>query len=193
MNGLMGIAVGIGLSAASGFRAFVPLLVTSLAARTGYLTLAPGMEWIAADAALIAFATATILEVLAYFTPWVDNLLDTIATPVAVMAGTLVTAAVIPDLPPLVRWTVAVLAGGGAAGVFQMSTVLIRLKSTLLTAGLANSVVAVAELIGAFILSVLALVAPLGGVAIVGWVCVFVIRRAGGVLRRPRATRQPSG
>lgn len=193
MNTLMGIAVGIGLSAASGFRAFVPLLVTSLAARTGHLTLAPGMEWIAADAALIAFATATILEVLAYFNPGVDNLLDTIATPVAVMAGTLVTAAVIPDLPPLVRWTVATLAGGGAAGVFQMSTVLVRLKSTLITAGLANPVVAAGELIGAFILSLIALLAPLISLAIVLWVCVFVIRRAGRGLRRPRATRQPSG
>lgn len=190
MDALFGIAVGIGLSAASGFRAFVPLLVTSLAARAGHLTLAPGMEWIASDAALVAFATAMILEVLAYFTPWVDNLLDTIATPVAVMAGTLVTAAVIPDLPPLLRWTVAILAGGGAAGVFQTSTVLLRLKSTMVTGGLANPVVAAGELIGALILSLLALVAPLVCVAIVVWTCVFVIRRASRVLRRPRATRQ---
>jgi hypothetical protein len=193
MNALTGIAVGVGLSAASGFRAFVPLLVTSLAARAGFLRLAPGMEWIATDPALIAFATATILEVLAYFNPWVDKLLDTIATPIALIAGTVVTAAAVTDLPPLIRWTVAILAGGGAAGIFQMSTVLLRLKSTMTTAGLANPVVAAAELIGALVLSILALVAPRVCLAIVVWACAFVIRGAGHVLRRPRETGQGPG
>lgn len=194
MNTLLGIALGIGLSAASGFRAFVPLLVTSLAARMGHLTLAPGMEWIASDAALVTLATATILEVLAYFTPWLDNLLDTLATPVAIMAGTLVAAAVIPDLPPLVRWILAILAGGSTAGVIQASTVLLRLKSTAITGGLANPVVAAGELIGALALSLLALVAPVACLAIVVAIGALVIRSAGRFLHRAgRGSRQPSG
>jgi len=67
MTPIVSIAAGLGLAAASGFRAFVPLLLMSLAARGGLLTLTPGMEWVASDAALLALATATIAEILAYY------------------------------------------------------------------------------------------------------------------------------
>jgi len=175
---LMAFALGIGLSAASGFRAFVPLLVASLAARSGYLTLAPGMEWIAADAAVAAFAIATILEVFAYYAPWLDNLLDTIATPAAVLAGTVLMVAVLPDLPPALRWGLAIIAGGGAAGVIQALTVLLRLKSTALTGGLGNPIVATGELIGAIVVSLLALLAPLVGLILVVALGLSALRRA---------------
>src|SRR5688572_4505830 len=104
MDTMLSLAIGLGLSAASGFRAFVPMLVMSLAARNGYLTLAPGMEWVASDAALAVLASATVAEILAYYVPWLDNLLDTLATPAAIVAGTLITASVITDLGPLLRW-----------------------------------------------------------------------------------------
>jgi hypothetical protein len=67
VDSLLGIPVGLALSAATGLRVFVPLLLTSLAARVGYLTLTPSMAWIGSDAALVAFATATVLEVGAYW------------------------------------------------------------------------------------------------------------------------------
>ena len=47
----------------AGRRVFVPLLLTGLAARLGYIRLTSGMGWIESDAALVAFATATILEI----------------------------------------------------------------------------------------------------------------------------------
>lgn len=175
---LMAIALGIGLSAASGFRAFVPLLVASLAARGGYLTLSPGMEWIATDAALAAFAIATGLEIAAYYTPWLDNLLDVIATPAAVLAGTVLMVAVLPDLPPALRWGLAIIAGGGAAGVIQLLTVLLRLKSTALTGGLGNPIVATGELIGALIVSLLSLLAPLFVLVLVAVLGVFTLRKS---------------
>ena len=181
---LMAIALGIGLSAASGFRAFVPLLVTSLAARGGYLTLSPGMEWIATDAALAAFAIATGLEIAAYYTPWLDNLLDVIATPAAVLAGMVLMVAVLPDLPPALRWGLAIIAGGGAAGAIQLLTVLLRLKSTALTGGLGNPIVATGELIGAVVVSLLALLAPLVGLILVVALGLSAFRRARGTLRR---------
>ena len=87
MDWLLPIFIGIGLSAACGFRVFVPLLIMSIAARSGFLHLSPGFEWIGTDAAMIAFGIATLLEIGGYFIPWVDNLLDTIATPAAVLAG----------------------------------------------------------------------------------------------------------
>ena len=117
MNGgiLVALAVGIGLSASCGFRVFVPLLGLGLAARFGGLALAGGFEWMTSDAALVAFAAATTLEILAYYVPWMDNLLDTLATPTAVIAGIIASAAVFVDLPPLVRWSVAIIGGGSPA------------------------------------------------------------------------------
>jgi hypothetical protein len=158
---LLGIPVGLALSTAAGLRVFVPLLLTGLAARLGYLRLTPGMTWIGSDEALLAFATATILEVGAYYVPWLDNFLDSAATPAAITAGVITTAAVTPELSPLLRWTVAIVAGGGAAGLVQASTTLLRLKSSTFTAGVGNPVVATSELLGALALSGLALLAPL--------------------------------
>ena len=140
MDAFIGIPVGLALSTAAGLRVFIPLLITGLAARSGVLTLTPSMGWIGSDAAVLAFATATVLEVGAYYIPWLDNLLDTIATPAAITAGIMTTAAVTPELSPLVRWTLALLVGGGAAGLVQGGTTLLRLKSSLLTAGLGNPV-----------------------------------------------------
>ncbi len=178
MDPLLGIAVGIGLSAAAGFRAFVPLLLVSLAARADYVPLSPGMQWIASDAALIACATATILEIGAYYIPWLDTLLDSIATPAAVTAGVIAAAAVIPDLPPLLRWAIAIIAGGSAAGLVQAATVLLRLQSSLWTGGLANPAVATIEWLGAVVVSLLAIFVPLLGVVVVGLLLLAGARRA---------------
>ncbi|HEY7436814.1 MAG TPA: DUF4126 domain-containing protein [Methylomirabilota bacterium] len=160
MDALIGVFVGLALSAAVGFRVFVPLLLTGSAARLGYLDLTADMAWLGSDAALVALATATVLEVSAYYVPWLDNLLDAIATPTAVVAGVIAWAAVTPELSPLLRWTLAVVAGGGAAGLVQSGTALLRWKSSAFTGGLGNPVVATGELLGALVLSVLGVLAP---------------------------------
>jgi len=177
VDSLLGIPVGLALSTAAGLRVFVPLLLTSLAARLGYLTLTPGMAWIQSDAALVAFATATVLEIGAYYVPWLDNLLDTVATPAAITAGVITTAAATPDLSPFLRWTLAIVAGGGAAGLVQASTALLRLKSATLTAGAGNPLVATGELAGSVVLSLLGLLAPLLAAAIVVVLLVVLARR----------------
>src|SRR2546425_12995559 len=104
METILSICLGIGLSAACGFRVFVPLLVMSIASLSGHLTLAHGFEWIGTYPALITFSVATCLEIGGYYIPWVDNLLDTIASPAAVIAGTVVMAALVSDLSPLLKW-----------------------------------------------------------------------------------------
>jgi hypothetical protein len=179
---LLGVAVGVGLSAACGFRVFVPLLVAGVAARAGVLTLTPGFEWLGTNPALAALGTATALEVVAYFVPWLDHLLDLIATPTAVVAGVLASAAVLTDLPPVLRWGLAVIAGGGAAGLVQGASVLLRLKSAALTGGLGNPVVALFELAAALLTSVLAILLPLLAVALVLALCVLAFRLAGRIL-----------
>jgi hypothetical protein len=191
VESLAGIPVGLALSTAAGLRIFVPLLFTSAAARFGYIALTPGMTWMGSDAALVAFATATVLEIGAYYVPWLDSLLDTIATPTAVAAGVVAMAAVTPELPPLVRWTLAVVAGGGAAGLVQSSTVLLRLKSSALTAGLGNPVVSTGELVGSVALSLLGLLVPLlAGAAVV--VLLVIVARGARWLRARRRRPGPA-
>ena len=160
MESFLSFLVGVGLSAACGFRVFVPLLVVSIASYTGHLHLSSGFEWMGSTAALIAFATATALEIVGYYVPWVDNLLDTIASPAAVIAGTLITASLVADMSPFLKWTLAVIAGGGIAGLVQGTTVLTRGGSSAGTGGLANPILATAELGGSLITSFLSLIVP---------------------------------
>jgi hypothetical protein len=173
---LVSILAGIGLAAACGFRVFVPLLVMSFAARAGHLPLAPGFVWLTTLPALLALVTATVIEVVAYYVPWLDHLLDLVATPVALVAGGLAMAAVVTDLPPALRWLAVLLGGAGSAGLIQGATVLLRLKSTTLSGGLANPVVSTLELFGAVTTALLALVVPLLCVVLLGLLCTAVFR-----------------
>lgn len=178
---VLGIAVGFGLAAAAGFRMFVPLLAAGVAAKAGVLELSPGFVWLASTPALAALGTATILEVGAYSVPWLDQLLDVIATPTAVAAGMLAAASVVVDLPPLLKWTAVVLAGG-AAGMTQGATVFTRFKSTTLTGGLGNPVVSALELVSAVVTSALAIFLPLLTLVAVLLLLVFFTRRVHGVV-----------
>ena len=174
------IALGVGLAAATGLRVFLPMLVISVAANGGYLPLSDGFGWLATPAALIMLAVAALAEILAYYIPGVDNLLDALATPAAFIAGTIVAAAVMTDLPPIVKWTAAVIAGGGAAGLTQSVTTTVRAHSSALTIGLGNPVIATAELGGSLILSLLALAAPFAALAVVAlfaWLAWRFLRR----------------
>ena len=125
--------IGVGLSAASGFRIFVPFLIISIASLSGNLTLGESFGWIATIPALVAFSIATVLEISAYFIPWFDNVLDTIATPVAVIAGIILMASVITGMSPLLKWALAIIAGGGIAGSIQGLTGITRATSSATT------------------------------------------------------------
>jgi hypothetical protein len=179
METLLGIAVGIGLSAACGFRVFVPLLVMNLAALTGHLHLGRGFEWIGSYYATVAFATATIVEVLAYYIPWLDHVLDLIASPAAVIAGTVATASMVMDVSPFLKWTLAIIAGGGIAGIVQGTTVALRTKSSALTAGAGNFLVSTAELAGSMMTALLAIIVPILCLILLSLLCIFVIWKVG--------------
>jgi len=154
----LSVALGIGLAAATGFRLFLPM--TSIAANTGHLPLAESFAWLGTTPALIVLGVAATAEILAYYIPGVDNLLDTLATPAALVAGTVISAAVITDLPPMVKWATAIIAGGGIAGLMQSTTALLRAKSTVMTGGIGNPVITTTELGSSLIVSLLALAAP---------------------------------
>ena len=180
--------MGVGLAAAVGFRVFLPMLVLSIAAYSGHLTLSSGLAWLGTPAALVMLSVAAVIEILAYYIPGVDNILDVLAAPTALVAGAVVSAAVMTDVPPMIKWTTAVIAGGGAAGLTQSLTSMLRAKSTVMTAGLGNHVVATGELGGALIISLLALAAPLAAVGVLALFCWFAVR----LLRRLFRTDRPA-
>ena len=175
----LSVVLGIGLAAATGFRVFLPMLIMSGAAYTGHLPLGDSFAWLATPSALIMLSVAALAEIAAYYIPGVDNLLDTLATPAAFAAGTVVSAAVMTDLPPMLKWTAAVIAGGGVAGLTQGVTAMLRAQSTMFTGGIGNLVLATAELGGALLVSVLTLAAPLAALALVIlflWLAVLLLR-----------------
>lgn len=182
MEFALSVCLGIGLAAACGFRVFVPLLGMSIAAQAGHLQLASGFEWIGTWPALGCFATATALEVGAYYVPWLDNLLDTIATPAAIVAGTIAMASAVTDMSPLLRWSLALIAGGGIAGAIQLGTVGLRGTSSLTTGGLGNFLIATGELLLAIFTTVMAILLPIASVALVALVGWALLRRRTKVL-----------
>jgi hypothetical protein len=186
---LLSFLVGVGLAAACGFRVFVPLLVMSAAAQAGHLSLASGFEWIGTKPALIAFAAATVLEVLGYFIPFVDHLLDIAAAPAAAVAGIVVMASSLVGMSPFLRWSLALVAGGGVASLVHFGTGAVRLASTATTGGLGNPAVASAELGGAAALSVLAITLPLAAAALLAFL-LYLGWRAVGMGRSATRLRQ---
>ncbi len=187
METALGIIIGIGLSAACGFRVFVPLLIMNLAALSGQLHLPENFSWIGSTYATMAFGSATVVEIIGYYVPGVDHLLDVIATPAAVVAGTLTTASMAVDLPPFLKWTLALIAGGGIAGLVQGSTVALRAKSSMATAGAGNPFFATFELAGAIFIAVLAIMVPVLCLICVAVFCFFIFRKIGRLIfgRRP--------
>ncbi len=193
LDGALAIAMGVGLAAAVGFRVFLPMPVLSVTAYVGHLPLNTGLAWLGTLPALVMLSVAAMVEILAYYIPGVDNILDVIAAPAALIAGTVVAVAVLTDLPPMIKWTTAVIAGGGAAGLTQGLTSLLRAKSTALTAGVGNHALATGELGGALIVSLLALAAPLAAVTLVVLFCWFAVRLVRRLFRKQRPAAPSSG
>lgn len=170
---LESVGLGLILGVAAGFRVVVPFFILSGAALWGHLTLTDAMAWLDSRVVFISLAIALTVEVLAYSIPWLDNLADVLALPLATIAGTLLMALTTDQLDPFARWSLAIVAGGGAAATVKGLSGFTRLVSTATTGGLTNFLVAIAELLGAVTLSLLALVAPL--LALIGVVVLILV------------------
>jgi len=160
MDLVLSIFLGIGLAAAVGFRVFVPFFLISLAHYAGYLSLSEGFLWMGSTPAMITFGIATLVEILAYFIPWLDNALDLITTPLAVVGGTVLMSSAVADIDPLLQWTVAIIAGGGTAGIIKSIANTGRLASSVGSGGLANPVISSGEAVGSILMTILSFVLP---------------------------------
>jgi hypothetical protein len=181
MEAIMSIMIGVALSATCGFRVFIPLLAVNIGTRAQdangqpLIELAGGFDWLSSDIAMMVFLVATLFEIAGYYIPWIDNLLDTIASPASIVAGTVITASFITGMDPWLQWLLGMIAGGGAAGAVQATTVVARASSTVTTGGLGNPIVASVETSGAFLGSALSIV------AVEFAIVVFVLLLGGGV------------
>jgi large-conductance mechanosensitive channel len=172
----IGIFLGVGLAAAVGFRVFLPLLILSLGSYFDYIPINESWEWIGSITAVITLAIATLVEVFGYYIPWVDNILDTIAIPLATLAGTLVMVAVVSDLDPVISWALAIIAGGGTAAAIKGSSAAVRLGSSTTTAGLGNPVIATVETGAATLMSLVSVLIPVVAFILVLFIFFGIIR-----------------
>ena len=173
MEAILGVLIGIGLSAACGFRVFIPMFITGLAVSSGHAEVGAGFEWLGSDVALVMLGTASFLEVAAYYIPWLDHALDTIASPAAVVAGVLLMASFMPEMAPWMKWSLALIMGGTVTGTVQAVTLVARTTSTTLSGGLTNPVVSTGELGGSVLASIGGIFAP-----VITVVILFIIAGA---------------
>lgn len=176
---IISIFLGVGLAASVGFRVFLPLFALSLASYNGIWELNANWEWIGSLAAMVTFGVATLVELLAYYIPWVDNLLDSLSFPLTAIAGTAVVVSTVANLDPLLTWSLAIIAGGGTATAIKGASATSRLVSTTTTGGLGNPVVSTIETATATVVSIASILAPVIGVlmVIVILIIIFVIYR----------------
>lgn len=173
---ILGFFLGIGLAASVGFRVFVPLFILSLGAHFNIVDLNENWIWLGEKPALILLGIATIIEALAYVIPFLDNLLDTIALPLATVAGTLIVVATSIDMSPVFLWTLAIIAGGGTATAVKGVTSSTRLVSTTTTGGVANPLISSVETGTSIVISVITIFLPIIGF-LIALVIFFYLRR----------------
>ncbi|WP_283636683.1 DUF4126 domain-containing protein [Aquaticitalea lipolytica] len=167
---IISIFLGIGLAASVGFRVFVPLFALSLASYFNFWELNESWQWIGSLTAVITLGVATLVEISAYYIPYLDNLLDTIAIPLATVAGTAVMVSTVADLSPIITWSLAIIAGGGTAAAIKSSAGATRLASTTTTAGFGNPVVSTVETGTSLVMSIFSIFLP-----IIAFVLVILI------------------
>ena len=182
---VISIFLGIGLAASVGFRVFLPLFALSLAAYFNVWELNDSWQWIGSLAAVITLGVATLIEIFAYFIPWVDNMLDSVAVPLAAIAGTAVMVSTVANLDPIITWSLAIIAGGGTATAIKGAGATSRLASTATTGGLANPLVSTLETGTAMVVTTASIFAPLVAAVLV-IIILFIIFRIYRKLR-PRA------
>ena len=190
-NLIVSIFLAIGLSAACGFRIFVPPLSYGLLYKAGLVQLGEGWTWIGNDFVLAILALATVVEICAFFIPWIDNLLDTLATPTSILAGTILSASSLSDFPPGLQWILSLITGVSITGGFQMATVTIRGSSSLFTGGLMNPLFTIFEGLMSFVITLTMIIAPILGILLIIFIAFF-IRKLFLKLRKRRNLKKSS-
>ena len=183
MNGfdiILALCMGLGLAAASGFRVFLPPFLLSIAVRADAVEVDltnTSLEYFDSNVAVILLGMATLAELAGYYVPWVDNLLDTIASPAAIVAGAGMTAIVLGESDPVIQWSLAIIAGGGVSAAVQGATVVTRGVSTAITGGVGNPVVSTGENVASIILTIIAIILPILAAVLVVILFTMIVKK----------------
>jgi hypothetical protein len=172
------LAMGIGLAACAGIRAWLPLLMAGGMARWGIIELGQSFQFISSDRALILFGVATVIEILADKVPAVDHALDSLSTILRPAAGSLLAASVLWQVSdPLTALALGVAVGAPTSLVPHAAKSLLRAASTTFTGGLANPLISILEDLMAVALFVLTVLIPVVVAAALVLIGLLVARR----------------
>jgi len=178
MEWILAICTGITLSAACGLRVFAPFFVLSLASKFFGISVPDGLIWLSSWTAFVCLCVAMVVEVAGCYIPWIDNALDVISTPLALIGGALMMGGTLGEVPAYMRWSLAVIFGSGAAGAVQVGTELARAFNSVTTGGSADNVVTTGENVGAVSVTLLGVILPIVGLivaaalgAVLAWLC----------------------
>jgi hypothetical protein len=155
-------ALAIGLAACAGLRALLPILLTGLAARAGWLTLGPSFHFLTTDRALLIFGLAAALELAADKLPVVNHALDVVYTGLRPLAGSLLAAAALSSVSePTTALVLGMVLGAPTALVPHAARSTLRLASTVFTGGLANPILSALEDLAVVLLFVVTVLLPI--------------------------------
>jgi hypothetical protein len=172
------LAMGIGLAACAGIRAWLPLLMAGGLARWGIIELGDSFQFIASDRALILFGVATVIEILADKIPAVDHALDSLSTVLRPAAGSLLAASVLWQVSdPLTALALGVAVGAPTSLVPHAAKSLLRAASTTFTGGVANPFISILEDLMAVALFVLTVLVPVVVASLLILIGLLVARR----------------
>jgi uncharacterized membrane protein len=163
MHIVLGILLGLGLSASTGLNTFLPLLLLSAAARfhIAGITLGSKFEWLTSDAAMITLIVACVIELIADKIPAVDHFLDSAGTIIRPIAGALASASVLTGIDPMVAAIVGIIVGAPTSFGFHTLKAGTRVASSATTFGCANPLLSLIEDVISFALSVLSIFLPI--------------------------------
>lgn len=161
LEALTGILSAFGLSSAAGLNAYLPLLIVALTARyTDLIQLQAPWDALTNPWVIAVLVVLLVVEVVADKIPAVDHANDVIQTVVRPTAGAILFASsgnVIGDIHPALALICGILVAGSVHGVKAT----FRPVVTATTGGIGNPVVSTVEDVASFILTVMAILAPI--------------------------------
>jgi hypothetical protein len=178
---MIDVLSAFGLAAATGLNAYLPLLIVGLLARyTDLITLRPPFNALENAWVLGVLGFLLLIEMTVDKIPTADTVNDVIQTAVRPAAGAIVfaaTAGVITDVHP----AVAIICGLLAAFSVHAVKATARPMVTATTAGVGNPIVSTAEDVAAGVTTLVAVLVPAIGAALIIALVAFLAWR---LLRR---------
>ena len=188
LEGMLASLTGLGLSAAAGLNAYIPLLLVGVLARfTDVLTLPEPYRWIQSGWAIAVVSVLLVAELVLDKVAVVDHVNDVIQTLVRpTVGGVIFAATTAAEQADNSTWMqehpwVGVLLGVVVAGVVHATKATARPLVNATTVGAGTPVVSAAEDAASLGMSLVAVLLPVLGVVVLillGWAAWATYRRA---------------